>query len=179
MSERIPNNEYKTQEYKESKPFSPEVDIYLFRHAEASGDGIADGLTENGIEQAKLASSKFLESVHSDGGGSIKFLTSPTRRAEQTAEVMKSTMAEIINRQKLEDINLLVSHKRNELRTAGIVGNLRQQGIIDPIQHWLEKPDLFPDKTPEQVARRLKDVLDSIRQLADRLSTNKKFITFV
>lgn len=159
---------------KETEPKGREVDVYLFRHAEAAEQGVETELTGRGIEQAKEAATSLISQIQEQGGGVIKFLSSPVKRAKQTSEIMQQTIAAALIEQEIDNIRLIIPRDREALRAPGVVGPLARQGIEDPIEYWFANPDVLPGKNPEQIAERLRELLGLLKKVADRLPPGEK-----
>lgn len=169
--------EYEGREDKregKEKPPGREIDVYLFRHGEAQGEGVGAELTEKGRGQAREAGRKLFTQIKESGGGVIKLFRSPLRRAEQTAEIMQATIAEMLTEQEEGNIRLMKERDREALRAPGVIGPLRKQGIEDPIEYWLRNPQILEGKNPEIVAERLKRLLNRLKKIADRLPPGEK-----
>jgi len=161
-------------EQNEISPVGREVDFYLYRHAEAGGEGVDDELTPKGIEQAQEAAKVLLEEVIQNGGGVIKFISSPVLRAKRTAEIMRSTIQDLIIERKITNVRLMASRDREELRAAGLVGPLKERGIKDPVDYWLNNPDTLEGKSPTEIAGKINEVTRSLQKLTDRLPAGEK-----
>jgi len=161
-------------ENKEREPRGREIDFYLFRHAEATGGGIDAEVTEQGKEQAVEAAENLLQRIIQEGGGVIKFLSSPVRRAGQTAEIMQSTLKKLLAEQGIENIRLMNPHDREALRAAGVIGPLKQRGIDNPIEYWFRNPESLEGKSPQKTAEQLRKIIDSLQRMADRLPSGEK-----
>lgn len=161
-------------ENKEIPPKGRKIDFYLFRHAEAYEQGLNSELTEKGERQAAEAAQNLLEKIILDGGGVIKFLSSPVRRAKRTLEIMQCNIQEMLTKQKIENVRLMTSRDNEALRTAGVIDPLRKRGIEDPIDYWLKNPDVLEGKDPSSMANRLREVINSLSKLANRLPAGEK-----
>lgn len=175
MSEKIPNGEIpKNIESKEVAPKGRDIELYLFRHAEASNQGLESELTGQGKEQAKKAAQDLLTQIIEQGGGVIKFLSSPVKRAKQTSEIMQQVIQEIITDKHLENIRLMTPREREALKAAGVLGPLKGWGIDDPVDYWLENPDVIEGKSPTETAKTLQEVIDLLQKMANRLPHGEK-----
>lgn len=175
MSEKEPNSENISHiESKEIPPKGREVDFYLFRHAEASGEGLDSELTERGKDQAIKAAQNLLEQIIQGGGGVIKFLSSPVRRAKVTSEIMQHAIQEILVERQIKDIRLISPRDRDALRAAGVIGPLKERGVDDPIDYWLKNPNALEGKCPSEIARKLQEMISFFQKIADRLPAGEK-----
>jgi broad specificity phosphatase PhoE len=175
MSEKEPNLENVGHiENKDISPKGREIDFYLFRHAEASGEGLDSELTERGKEQATQAAQNLLEQVIKNGGGVIKFLSSPIRRAKVTSEIMQHTIRETLAKQQIKDVRLMSPRDRDALRAAGVIGPLKKRGINDPIDYWLNNPDALDGKSPAETAQKLQGMINFLQKISDRLPAGEK-----
>lgn len=161
-------------ENREEPPKNREIELYLLRHAEALDQTLDAELTEHGKEQAREAAHDLMKKVLEKGGGIIKFIVSPVRRAQQTAEVMQQVIQEIISEQKGEDVRLMTSRDREALKAGGVIGPLSERGIDDPIDYWLQNPDVLENKSPAEIAKRLSEVVVFLQKMADRLPNGEK-----
>lgn len=161
-------------ENKEIPPKGREIDFYLFRHAEASGEGLNSELTERGKEQAAKAAQDLLEQIIQKGGGVIKFLSSPVRRAKITSEIMQNAIQEIITERQIKEVRLMSPRDREALRAAGVIGPLKERGIDDPIDYWLKNPDALEGKNPTETAQKLQEMISFFQKVADRLPAGEK-----
>lgn len=176
MSEKILNGEISKNniEGKEVAPKGREIELYLFRHAEASDQGVDAELTERGKEQAKEAAQNLVRQIIEQGGGVIKFLSSPVKRAKQTSEIMQQTIHEILSEQQVKNIRLMSPRDRETLKAAGVIGPLKQSGIDDPVDYWLRNPEILEGKSPSKIAERLHEIINLLQKVADRLSSGEK-----
>lgn len=175
MSEKLSSPEnLDNLERKEKEPMGREIDFYLFRHAEASGEGTDAEITEQGKEQTKEAARSLFQKIIQEGGGVIKFLSSPVRRAKETSEIMQFTLQEILTQQKIRNLRLMTPRDREALRAAGVIGPLRQRGIDDPIEHWLKNPKSLEGKSPQKTAEELQAIVDLMQKIADRLPKGER-----
>ncbi len=175
MSEKEPNLENVGHiENKEIPPKGRGIDFYLFRHAEASGEGLDSELTERGKEQATKAAQNLLEQIIQNGGGVIKFLSSPVRRAKVTSEIMQHAIRETLAKQQIKDVRLMSPRDRDALRAAGVIGPLKERGIDDPIDYWLKNPDALEGKSLTETAQKLQGMINFFQKIADRLPAGEK-----
>lgn len=161
-------------EDKESEPKGREVDVYLFRHGEAVGEGTDAELSPQGVEQAKKTISDLLKQITEKGGGAVKFISSPVRRAAQTAEIMQSTLEQSIAEQGIQNIRILSPRTREVLKAAGVIGPLKQQGIENPIEYWLNNPESLEGKSPQKLAEQMRELIVFLKKVADRLPPGEK-----
>lgn len=156
------------REWKEGEPKGREIDIYFFRHGQATGEGEEAGLTELGRQQAREAAEALLQQVR-EKGGVVKFLSSSTRRAAETGEIMEEYIKNTLSERNITNLRLLSPRQRSALKAAGVIGPLEDRGIEDPIEYWLTHPDVLEGKSPEEVSNRVKKMLRIIGKVADRL----------
>jgi broad specificity phosphatase PhoE len=151
-----------------------EIELYLFRHAEALDQGLDSELTEQGIAQAKEAAEALIKEIIDRGGGIIKFLSSPIKRARQTSQIMQQVIKGILFQQHLDSIRLLRPRDRNVLRAAGVVGALMERGIADPVNYWLHNPEALDGKNPGKTALELLKFIETLRKVSDRLPSGER-----
>jgi len=168
-----PNSLFSPERH-ESEPEGRDIDVYVYRHAEAEDASADPEITKLGRAQAKKAGESLLEQIRSEGGGVIKILSSPALRAEQTAETMRAKMEEIIDEEELGEVKLMETRSRQALRPGGVIGELRKQGIDDPIEHWLNNPESVEGTSPADAAEQFTEVLVKVKSLADRLPPGEK-----
>lgn len=173
MGELLFGETNSSREARESEKGGREVDVYFYRHAEAEGEGVEAGLTEVGRQQARQAAEDLLGEI-TGAGGVIKFLSSPVRRAQETAGIMRGFIAEAIERSNIQNIRLMSSRERDAVKAAGVIGPLRNKGIEDPIEHWLRNPGAVEGKSPEVISRKVQDLLKIIKKVTDRLPPGEK-----
>jgi len=161
-------------EHKEGEPSGREIDFHLLRHAEAAGEGIDVPLSETGQVQAQEAAQALLQEVVAKGGGAIKFMASPVRRARETAEIMQQTIEAALAEQKISNVRLMLLRQREALHSAGVIGPLKAQGIEDPVEYWLSHPESVAGANPEAVAERLRGVINHLQALSDRLPPGER-----
>lgn len=161
-------------EKKEAETCGREINAYFLRHGEAEGGDEDAVLSERGRQQAREAISGLLEQIEKQGGGAVKFFFSPTRRARETGEEMENTARKILSEKPYPKIRLMAPHGRVELRSAGVIGPLREAGIKDPIEHWLNNPEVLEGKNPKVFAERLTSLLNVLKKVADRLPAGEK-----
>src|SRR3989338_6866626 len=101
MIEKISNN-IESNEIQKGR----DIELYLFRHGQAENQGLEAGLTVQGVEQAKEAAKNLLTRIIEAGGGVIKFMSSPVKRAKQTSEIMQQTIQNVISEERLEQVRL-------------------------------------------------------------------------
>jgi broad specificity phosphatase PhoE len=169
MLEKAPNNIESSE-----VPKGRNIDLYLFRHGEAEDKSLEAGLSERGVEQAKEAAKNLLTRVIGAGGGVIKFISSPVKRAKQTSDIMRQTIQETITEEHLDQVRLMTSRDRDTLKAGGVIGPLTEQGVDDPVNYWLENPDTLEGKSPKEIAARVQGVIDTLQKIADRLPQGEK-----
>ena len=176
MNEKISNEVIARNniENKETTPKSRGIEFYLFRHAEAADQGVDAELTERGEKQAEEAAQNLVRQIIEQGGGVIKFLSSPVKRAKRTSEIMQQTISEILSEQQIKNMRLMNPRDREALKAAGVIGPLKQRGIDDPINYWLNNPEILEGKSPSKIAEPLHEVIDFLQKMADRLPSGEK-----
>lgn len=173
MSESLFDEGHVGREIKEGQPQGREVDVYFFRHGQATGESPDAELTSLGKRQAEEAAERLLQEVQA-AGGVIKFLSSRTKRAAQTMETMRACVQRAIAERNITNVRLLHSKERTAITAAGVVGPLKKRGIEDPVEYWLTHPDVLEGKSPEEISRKVKGMLHIIKKVADRLPPGEK-----
>ena len=131
-------------------------------------------LSERGIEQAKVAAQNLVREITEQGGGVVKFVSSPTKRAKQTSVVLQQTISEILSKEQINNIRLMNPRDRESLKAAGVIGPLMKRGIDDPVDYWLKNPETLEGKSPSKTAERLYEMIDRLQKMANRLSPGEK-----
>lgn len=126
-----------------------------------------------GREQAIAAAERLLAQVQGEGGV-IKFLSSRTKRAVQTTEVMQGYIERAISERKISNLKLSISRERSAITAAGVVGPLKKLGIKDPVEYWLTNPNVLEGKTPNEISGRVKQMLAVLKKVADRLPPGER-----
>lgn len=173
--QEIPSNEPDFgREAREHEPKGREIDVYFFRHGQATGQAPDAELTELGGEQAREAAETLLQKIVAEGGGVIKFLSSPVRRAVQTREIMETYISNAVTQQEIRNIRLMEPRERTSMVAPGITKPLKEKGIADPTEYWLTHPDVLVGKNPHEVASKIQRLLRVIKKTADRLPPGEK-----
>lgn len=195
MNEIIRNEVSPEQtESREKRERGRDIAFYLFRHAQATGQESEAELTEQGRKQAEEAAENLLEHIIEQGGGIIKFLSSPTTRAKQTAEIIQRVISKIIIDKNVQNVRLITStqnlqnvrlttptppRKHDALKSGGVVRTLKKLNIDDPMDHWLQHPDVLEGKSPAEIASRVQKIIDNLQKMADRLPRSEEKIYYV
>ncbi len=160
-------------EIEEGQPRGREVDVYFFRHGQATGESPDAELTKLGIQQAEEAAENFFQEVQA-AGGVIKFLSSRTKRAMQTMETMQEYIRRVILERNITNVRLFSPKERTAITAAGVIGPLKEQGIEDPVEYWLTNPDVLKGKSPDEISGKIQKMLSIIKKVADRLPPGEK-----
>ncbi len=151
-----------------------EVELRFIRHAEAEDQSIDAALTQIGREHAKEKAIEILSEIVQNGGGLIKFLTSPVRRAQETQSIMEGTIRERIAQEHIENVDILISRTRQSIQAGGVIGPLAKEGIEDPVEYWLQNPNVLEGKEPENIAERLNKIVRISNRVSEGLPEGRK-----
>jgi broad specificity phosphatase PhoE len=173
MSENFIDQNSMPTEKKESQPKGREVDVYFFRHGQATGESPSEELTPLGRHQAEEAAEKLLQELQSVGGV-IKFLSSQYNRAEQTMDIMQEYMQKAIIERNISNLRLLNARERAAINAVGVTKELKDKGIESPIEYWLNNPDVLEGRSLAEISGKIKQMLSTIKKVADRLPLGEK-----
>src|SRR3989338_854754 len=161
---------------KEKEGNGREIDLYLIRHGEAESQEKTAKLSSKGKLQAEVATLRILSDIWSQGGGLLKFQNSPTLRAQETCDIMRTTSQRIVESSEHSPIKLYDSRQSKFLEAAGVIGPLMKMGVPyeEAVEHWLTNPEVVEGKTPRIIYEHLREYLRRGQKLADLYPKREK-----
>lgn len=150
------------------------MELVLMRHGQAESQDKNAALSEQGMEQATGAARALIERIAASGGGIIKLVTSPVRRARETGEVIRRTMIELLSDDKYNNVKLLESRAnvREPLKAAGLMPTIQALDRENPVQFWLEHPNVVPGKTPADMSVPIEKIVATMQQVAQKIKAD-------
>lgn len=152
------------------------VTLFLLRHGEAVDQSLEAELSENGVLQAKTVAKELLDQIQKEGGGTVKIISSPVKRAKQTANIIEETMNSHLSEHSEIPVKMMHQRERDALKAGGVIGPLMKQGIEyeQTVQYWLENPEIVPGRTPKKIADTIRAVVMKLEKMSERLPTGEK-----
>ncbi|MBI2444643.1 MAG: histidine phosphatase family protein [Candidatus Magasanikbacteria bacterium] len=156
----------------EAEPSPRRLELILLRHGQAESQEKDAALNETGQHQAARAAEEIIEHVLAGGGGVVKIVRSSVRRAQETGAIIEETIRRLIAERGLGDkIRLIESRAKTRapLVAAGIMRQLQILNAERPVEHWIENPEILPDKKPSDVAKSLQEMTTKMQQIVNKL----------
>ena len=164
----------------ESQEKSPrrKMRIFIVRHGEPEIYAAKDSmLSEEGKKQVREFGKNFLDDLkkRQETGAAIKILYSEISRTKESGEILESELEKTIQEEKLQNITLLNSHKREALKSVGTLGPLINTGVpkAEAYERWLtanpEELRLVSAKTPEDIDEAMSELVKGMDKMSSRL----------
>src|SRR3989344_4469052 len=153
-----------------------QVTLLLLRHGEAIDQSLEAELSENGVLQAKTVAKELLDQIQREGGGIVKIISSPVKRAKQTANIIEETMNSQLSEHNEIPVKMMHQRERDALKVGGVIGPLMNEGIAyeETVQYWLENPEIVPGRTPKKIADTVREVIAKLEKMSERLPSGEK-----
>lgn len=167
MTEKLLQNQ-------EQEPQQRRTELILMRHGQATSQEKTAVLSELGKQQAREAAERLLSEILNQGGGILKIVKSPVKRAVETGNIVEQTIERLISERGVTNVRLLKSTAttRSPLRAPGLMPRLKKFNEQDPVGHWLKHPEILNDATPEIIVAELQKTISTMQAVNSKLNPN-------